>query len=238
MHWDYRWNYVAVFVGTFVVLTLFVAWLIKRILSFWLSKDIDAYKHKLALESAQNLERFKKQIQTSPERQVTFYRLQEKQAEVISELYGLLQGMHLDLELLEMIAKGAVPNKLAPDVERLCDILEKKWRDCFSYYYKHVLFLSDQVNQLMPQAVDYHPYLAEIHYGDFGGDLAPAREQVATWRAEHDKVQLILRQLKTDFENLTSISSSTSLSKQADKAIGLEEANGGTRQGQVKDTRN
>jgi hypothetical protein len=230
MNWDYRWDYVAVFVGTFVVLALFVVWLIKRLLSFWLSKDIDAYKHKLALESAQNLQELKKKMRASSEQQVTFYRLQEKQAEVISELYGLLQGMHLDLELLEMIAKGAVPNKIAPDVDRLCDILEKKWRDCFSYYYKHILFFSDQINQLMPQAVDYHPYLAEVHYGDFGENLASAREQVATWRAEHDKVQLILSQLKTDFEKLTNASLSTSISKQADKAIGREEANGGAPQ--------
>jgi len=203
MDWDYRWKYVAIFVGIFVGLAGFLALLIKHILSFWISKDIAAYKHKLAMEAAYKIEEIKNQLQAETKAsEAKFTRLQEKQAEVISELYGLLQGMHLDMELLDMIARGVTPHKLQPDTERLCGILEKKWRDCFSYYYKHMLFLSDKVNQLMPQAVEYHPYLAEVHYGDFGERLGPLREVVATWRAEHNKVQTVLNQLKIDFNEL------------------------------------
>ena len=85
------WKEILVAFGSTAILLALVAWLVKSIITHFLSKDVEVYKTKIKSEADQELEALKHSLRmVSFEHEVRFARFDEKRAEVVAEIYGRL----------------------------------------------------------------------------------------------------------------------------------------------------
>lgn len=92
---DFAWKEFLQAVGGTAALGFALAWLIKSLVAFWLSKDIEAYKMRLAAASQKELAEQKAQLdRLNKELEIRFSVLQAKRAENLTELYSFIQDAH------------------------------------------------------------------------------------------------------------------------------------------------
>jgi hypothetical protein len=85
------WESIVAVVGGFAALVAAAAWLTRALASQFLAKDLERFKADLVSASSASIERLKHDLHVvAQERHVVFSKLQDKRAEVIGQLYGLL----------------------------------------------------------------------------------------------------------------------------------------------------
>lgn len=85
------WEAIVTTLGGFAALVAAAAWLTRALTSQFLAKDLERFKADLSSASSSSIEKLKHELHVvAQERHVVFTKLQEKRAEVIGQLYGLL----------------------------------------------------------------------------------------------------------------------------------------------------
>jgi len=133
--------------GGVAIVTGAAAWLLRSIVTHWLSKDIEAYKTNLALESERQIEEFKTQLGIlAKEQDVRFTKLHEKRAEVIASLYSLIEEANITVALFQRLLKLRQNGRVADD--RVKDYAEKSknaTRSLFDFARKNQLYFTKEL---------------------------------------------------------------------------------------------
>lgn len=149
------WQTLLAVIGTGTAIITIVAWVVKSIINHFLSRDIQAYKNKLKIESEFEIEKFKNNLRVaSIEHEIRFSKLHEKQAIIIAELYSriniavksvnhLLSPLGFSLSSIGGIDRTDVAKKT---IEHVTDFLD--------YYEKHKFYLNDKLCKLMEVFVE------------------------------------------------------------------------------------
>lgn len=88
-------EYILQFVFPSSILIAAISWLIKSLISIYINKDIESYKIKLQERSNKEIEELKSNLQiVTHEKQTAYSSLYQKRAELLSELYGLVNELH------------------------------------------------------------------------------------------------------------------------------------------------
>ena len=80
--------------GTTAIVVAASAWVIRSLITHFLSRKIEAYKIELKNESDRRMEELKSSLQMiAQERQIVFMRLHERRAEIVAESYTLIHQL-------------------------------------------------------------------------------------------------------------------------------------------------
>jgi hypothetical protein len=92
--------------------------LTKHLISQLLQKDVEAYKIRLAAETARDAEQFRNELGTrAKQHELRFTKLEEKRAEVIAEMYYQLDSASTSTALLKRVTELQRDGKLG--IEKL-----------------------------------------------------------------------------------------------------------------------
>lgn len=102
--------------GEFAIAAGALAWLFKALVGAFLSKDLEAHKARLQVQSQAEIEKLKSELAMVAQRQATeFATLHAKRAELIAELYGLLLSLERAVGILairlDYVAARALESK-------------------------------------------------------------------------------------------------------------------------------
>ncbi len=199
------------------ILAASLAWLTKNIITHFLSKDVEAYKIRIASESARETEQFKAQLQIrAREHEVRFSKLHEKRAEIISELHGLLKEAINRTELLDVVFQmepipGLPFNSAASDEanDQVAEEAQDKCARVSTFFFKHQLFFSEELSEKMEKLISAISW-PSAHYQmrdarDVLGVEDPQetrREILEFLRNERPSIKHILKLLERDFRLL------------------------------------
>ncbi len=130
-----------------------VAYLAQRLLKQWLDKDLEAFRAKLAADSARELEQLRGQLsRLAIEHQIRFNRLHSQRAHVIANIFQRLEELHAALRWLDTVHATmgtAGVGDFEARARRAIDELEK-------FYYPRAIWLErglcDLLNNLISAA--------------------------------------------------------------------------------------
>jgi hypothetical protein len=139
--------------GTVAIVVAAATWLTKSIITHVLSRNIEAYKDELKHESEKEIEGLKSRLQIAAlERQITFNRLHEKRAEVISEIYRRV--MILEIWLNHVVAETELPDEAFTSPEKFANAFEPVFghislnlQDLAAYFNLNRLYLGEVICQ-------------------------------------------------------------------------------------------
>lgn len=170
--------------GGSAILLAAIAWLIKTIITHYLSKDVEAYKATLKAESEIAL----------LEHDTIFRRLHSRRAEILAELYSkLAEAVSATSSFLSLVEWAGEPDK-----KEKYKIAMEQIVDFFKYFDRRRIFLSEElckqiddfVDKIRNPAIDFSMYLDEPQY-----DPTTAREKRKVWISAWKSVS------KTDVPN-------------------------------------
>ena len=203
--------------GGLAILAASLAWLTKSIVTHFLSKDVEAYKSRIASESAREIEQFKAQLQmVAREHEVRFSKLHEKRAGIISELYGLLREANNSTDLFDLVFQaGPLPglpfDSDAADKSRdqFAEEAQDKCAKVSTFFTKHKLFFSEELSERMEKLIAAISKPSMLHrMRDVRHLLGVVelqeerREILELMRNEGPNIQQILKLLERDFRLL------------------------------------
>jgi len=203
--------------GGLAILAVALAWLTKSIITHLLSKDVEAYKSRIASESAREIEQFKAQLQMmAREHEVRFSKLHEKRADIISELYVLLREANSSNELFDLVFQtGPLPGSpFNPDAadqsrDQFAEEAEDKCARVSIFFIRHKLFFSEELSEKMeklisaisqPSALYQMRHLRQVL--GIGEPQEVRSEILELLRNERPNIQHILKLLERDFRLL------------------------------------
>ena len=130
------------------ILVAALTWLIKTVITHFLSKDIDIYKEKLKAESAKEIEKLKVSLQiTANEHAVRFSSLYTKRALVISKIYFLLVEIRNAVDNLLTIPRFG--ESVDIDKRNECLAAEEKLHTFEKFFKKNSIYLEEYLcNQI------------------------------------------------------------------------------------------
>jgi len=89
--------------GGFAVVIAALAWLVRNLISQYLSRNVEAYKAQLLLETTRQTESLKSALETAAhERAVRFSKLQEKRDEHLPELYRSIHSASVSIGVVRL----------------------------------------------------------------------------------------------------------------------------------------
>ncbi len=149
------WQEFAKLLGVFAVIAGAASWLIKSIVTYFLSKDTENYKsrltkdvedfkNQLTKETTRETENLKSQLQiTAKEREIQFSKLHEKRAEIICDFYQLIYEADKSIRALEYRVKNnndeGMLEKSAQEAHEACIA-------ALDFFEKHKLYLSKDLS--------------------------------------------------------------------------------------------
>ena len=170
--------------GGSAILLAAIAWLIKTIITHYLSKDIEVYKTTLRAETEKTL----------LEHDTIFRRLHSRRAEILAELYSkLAEAVSATTSFLSLVEWAGEPDK-----KEKYKIAMERIVDFFKYFDRRRIFLSEElckqiddfVDKIRDPTIDFSMYLDDPQY-----DSATAREKRKVWGSAWKSVS------KTDVPN-------------------------------------
>lgn len=210
------WQELIKSLGGFAILAVSLAWLTKSIVVHFLSKDVEAYKSRIASEAAKEIEQFKAQLQiVAREHDIRFSKLHEKRAEVISELYALLTDANGDTQLLDFVLQlgpltgeedkfdeekaRKIQNEVAEETADKCTKLA-------DFFNQHKLYFNEELSERMENLISVlskpsTDYRLRHQFG-VGEPHEVRSEIVELLRNELPNIQQILKLLEKDFRTL------------------------------------
>ncbi len=202
------WQELITQLGGFAIFAGALAWLTKSIITHFPSKDVEKYKTQLAYESAREMEEFKAQLQiTIKEHDVRFNKLHEKRAEVISELYGLLNAANMSLGQFEINYRHKQSHNLNDRfLEKSAEIVLNDCARAFNFFRKHQIYLSKGLSELIEKcifAVHNHSLTYRAYQGK-GIDTSVLfqLEMASDLKNRSSEISQILEMLENEFRLL------------------------------------
>ncbi len=190
--------------GGFAIFAGALAWLLKSIITHFLNKDVENYKSRLTAEATRELEHLKSQLQISAkENEVRFSKLHEKRAEVLSELYFLLDEANEAIQQFDINLKYKDSHNID---KALIESSNKKARQscmtALNYYRKYQLYLSKELSKSIEKFVFAIAEPSARHTAYVEGDES-AKEgltgAIEKWKAESSQVPELLEKIAHEF---------------------------------------
>ena len=132
--------------GTTAIVVGASAWLIKSLITHFLSRKIESYKVELKAESDQKIEEVKSRLQIlAQEHQTIFSRLHEKRAEIVAESYGLIHDVYSK-------AVGLGQDVFQGGLQTPKDRVKEVFDDCLKFYdffQRRRIYFSEEVCTMM-----------------------------------------------------------------------------------------
>jgi len=226
---DKVWEEIITNLGGFAIFAAAFAWLVRKVVEYFMAQDIEAYKTKLNERSDKEIELFKAQLQAiARERDIRYSKLHEKRVETISELYTLLQDAHesaaiFSLEVSFDVNMDIVRRKLAeldspstsvqlleaprPPASKKEEAIEayRKIARVERFFGKHQLYfskeLSDQIKELVSILGEVPPsyIVAEPESEEFIEEIEKA---LKTWDEQEEVVNRTLEMIEDEFRRM------------------------------------
>ena len=186
--------------GGLAILACALAWLVRSLISHFLLKDIEAYKTSLKFETSREIENLKTRLQiVAKEHDVRFSTLHEKRAEVIAELYHLMEQADVSASLFERALKLRDDGRVDDDkAKRFADTAREEWQTLFDFVQRHQLYFSKDLAIAMQQLV------SEIQKPtvQFALESGGHDQLIEHWEKNRDQVRQTLQLIETEFRRM------------------------------------
>lgn len=138
-------------IGGSALLFACISWLLKSLISQFLSKDIENHKTKLQYNSEIELAKFRKEIEkTAFEHQVQFSKLHDKRGEVLADFYKLLaESVWITRSLASPLEWAGEPTKNEKYAEAM-----NKLGEFFRFFDQHRIYFPEKLNCLIDKFID------------------------------------------------------------------------------------
>jgi hypothetical protein len=195
-------EYFLYYIGGASVLIGAIAWLIKSLMSHFMSKDIELYKNQLKSSSELEIEKLKNELKIQEQKHdVMFSKLHSKRIEVIDELYKLVQdviGLAAGFGGCFIFGASTQRKKSADNLFDACGNLA-------SYYNAHRLYLSPDIVLHLDSLVKMiagivNEYAASSYMADSESEYVK-RFQKEIWSHEKELMQ-ISEEIESEFRAL------------------------------------
>jgi hypothetical protein len=226
---DKIWEEMIKNLGIFAIFAAAFAWLVKKVVEFFMTQDIAAYKIKLTEKSEKEIELFKAQLQAiARERDIRYSELHKRRVEIISDLYTLLEDAHesatiFSLEVQFGVTMDAVQHRLAeldlPSTEdpqfEAPKRLTNKREDAIEAYQKilrfsrffkkHQLYfskeLSDQIQRIVPilEGIPTSYIVADPESDEF---IEEIEKELNAWNKQAEDVAQTLDLIEDEFRRI------------------------------------
>lgn len=198
------------FLGGSALLLAAAAWLIRSLVSYFLSKDIEGFKAQLQSQSAMTLERLRhdlRLIAAQHEKQIQL--LQERRVAVIAELYLKLIAFVGAAESFASLAEWAGE----PSKEEKAKILGEKAGDFREYFIRHRIYFTDdtcaKVESLWQEVHQASmKFRVRLAYSKSGSNSAVLKLDEAwdnAWNVMKDKAPLLVKAVEDEFRGLLGV---------------------------------
>lgn len=146
--------------GSYGLLLVLIAWLVKSLSLQVLSKDLEKYRSDLAAASDRELERLRTQLHMSAvERQVRFEHLHDRVAKVVGETY---QKLYTASRALGRLKPGNLPAGWQGEEEEL-EKFNTAWDGFRDYYFPREIYFPNDVAQRVRQLSDVLKHAGSLH---------------------------------------------------------------------------
>lgn len=198
------------FLGGSALLLAAAAWLVRSLVSHFLSKDVEAYKTQLQSQSAMSLERLRHDLRlVAAQHEKQVHLLQERRAEVIAELYSKLIAF---LSAAESFA-SLVEWSGEPSKEEKAKTLGEKAGDFRDYFLRHKIYFTEEicskVESLWQEAHQVSmKFRVRLAFAKEGGSGASAKKHEAwdeAWTVMKDKVPPLEKAVQNEFRTLLGV---------------------------------
>lgn len=196
--------------GTTLVLAA-VAWLIRSLISHFLSKDLNLFMHRLQSESELELERLRHSLRLiASEHEKQVHLLQERRAEVIAELYERLIEFLATAESFASLAewKGEPTKK-----EKAVKLGDNAYEFHHYFQIKRIFFSEDVCAKVDVVFQEVHSaslkYRMWLGHSKSGGGRAYEKMDDAwteAWNTMKDKVPPLVAAVEAEFRSLLGVS--------------------------------
>jgi len=200
--------------GTFVVSAI-LAWLIRSLVTHFLSKDVESYKLQLQSEAATELEKLKHQLRlVAAEHEARTSLLQETRSRVIAELNSKLIDFIGAAESLVSLAEY----EGEPSKPEKANVLGERAHEFRHYFIRHRIYFTEdlcaKVEALFEAtnlpALRYRIWLPSVQAGEnTRGEYHKA--WIAAWEALKDKVPPLEHAVRREFRELLGVEARTGI---------------------------
>jgi hypothetical protein len=143
------WRELIEHLGSVAILIGALAWLAKSITAHFLSRDIEAYKERLSAASAREIEHVRSQLQImAKEHEIRFSKLHEKRAEVVMDLYLLLDELRAYRLLMGILLEHG------RQVDRHVDEGVELSAKLFNFFKRNKLYLSSELAERLEELIN------------------------------------------------------------------------------------
>lgn len=157
------WQELTKLLGIFLIFAGAASWLIKSIITHFLTRDtenyksqltrdVESYKIQLSTEATKEIEKLKGKLQiTAKENEVVFIKLHEKRTEIISRLHSKIHQADISVGALELRVKDGgydetILNEAAQKAHQAC-------QNALKFFEKNRLYLgkelSDKIHRIL-----------------------------------------------------------------------------------------
>lgn len=199
-------------IGTAAILSGFLAWLVKKLVSQWLTYDVEKYKSELKANADREIEQLKananREIEqlkaalhiASVERQIVFSKLHEQRASVLAELYSLLYD--LDYRAIRVVYERGMHEQVPSD---LSEAVASALVNVRQIYYKNRIFLGEELCSLLDELLASVGYALDTGLARSDDSEVPERN-VARYLEEFEslvqRLQRLRRAIETEFRQI------------------------------------
>jgi hypothetical protein len=205
------------FLGGTTIVVAAVAWLIKSLVSHFLSKDVESYKQQLQSESTVELERLRHELRllaSAHEKQM--HLLQEQRAKTIAELYSKLIDFLAAAESFANIVEWSGE----PPKEKKAELLGEKAIVFYEYFRCNRIYFTEDLCQKVDalfkevntSMLSYRFWMARAKKSDQASIKMDDAWDKA-WDLMQEKVPLLLSAIETEFRTLLGVSASAPTDK-------------------------
>ena len=187
-------------------LVLALAWLVKKLVAQYLSKDVETFKSSLKAQTDIEIERLKASLQLEGYRdQVRFSNLHEKQAETIASLYEQLLSITQHLESCASLTKSDVD--FSEFASKEINKALSEYVDAKRAFRAHEIYFEPELCTLLD---DFFVLLNDAikHTSAFDKDWKKRKGDsfLATWEQVTNKLPVVLDALRTQFRRILGVS--------------------------------
>lgn len=177
-----------------------IAWLARSLITHTLSRELEDYKNRLAVETSRELARLTSSLEISAAREKTRFDLfQQKRADVVARVYALLARMHYAARSFANPASRAAGAAWKP----LFDELSTAGDEFILHFREHRIFFpeetSEEIDHLFTKILQ-----ATLHSKDAlkSPDIYGTEPLHENWRVISEEIPPVLKGLESQFREL------------------------------------
>lgn len=190
-----------IFAVVFTTIAGFIGWMIKGLITHYLSLDVEDYKKKLNTETLREIEQFKSDLQnTNKEKEIRFSKLHEKRAEAIQTIYGQLSFLVMLSELLVPLLENVNTCKEESTI-KLCDSYHGMMGEVVANMAKYKILLSDKtIDSIFGVVISkYHPFMNKDIRGMYLLNPEEVNKRIESMNLVKIETPKIMNELRAEF---------------------------------------